>query len=218
MAREPPVELSRPPDEDQLERHCKSNKTHLATPHNSSYSSSNSQNTEAINTAISERELDGIRKINSPEVHVSIHGKSIVVMKSPNHDLYSTKKPTDSIVPIERSREANLERNANKSPEVRTQFDDLRVKFLQIQLLGITPHNWRFISLKFRVKWMVESSARKIPAKLEVKSPEFMELQIEELILLPWTSIIQTYPIMSMEETSETPIQGNQWILLLMIQ
>ncbi|KAH0709370.1 hypothetical protein KY284_010797 [Solanum tuberosum] len=122
MAREPPVELSRPPDEDQLERHGKSNKTHLATPHNSSYSSSNSQNTEAINTAISERELDGIRKVISPEVHVSIHGKSITVMKSPNHDLYATKNPTDSIVPIERSREANLERNANKSPEVRTQI------------------------------------------------------------------------------------------------
>ncbi|WMV45632.1 hypothetical protein MTR67_039017 [Solanum verrucosum] len=122
MAREPPMELSRPPDEEQLERHGKSNKTHLATPHNSSYSSSNTQKTEAINTAISEREMDGIRKINSPELHVSIHGKSIVVMKSPNHDLYSTKNPTDSIVPIERYRDANLERNANKSPEVHTQI------------------------------------------------------------------------------------------------
>ncbi|KAG5572055.1 hypothetical protein H5410_061821 [Solanum commersonii] len=122
MAREPPVELSQPPDKDHLERHGKSNKTQLATPHNSSYSSSNSQNTEAINTAISERELDGTRKIISLEVHVSIHGKSIAVTKSPNHDLYSTKNPTDSIVPIERSRNANLERNANKSPEVHPQI------------------------------------------------------------------------------------------------
>ncbi|KAG5613680.1 hypothetical protein H5410_013504 [Solanum commersonii] len=122
MAREPPVELSQPPDKDHLERYGKSNKTQLATPHNSSYSSSNSQNTEAINTATSERELDGTIKIISPEVHVSIHGKSIAVTKSSKHDLYSTKNPTDYIVPIERSRDANLERNANKSPEVHPQI------------------------------------------------------------------------------------------------
>ncbi|KAH0655533.1 hypothetical protein KY285_030415 [Solanum tuberosum] len=89
MAREPPMELPRPPDIDQPERHGKSNKTQLAMPHNSSHSSSNSQNIEAINTAILEKELDGTRKIISPEVHVSIHGKSTDVMKSPKHDLCS---------------------------------------------------------------------------------------------------------------------------------
>ncbi|KAH0652853.1 hypothetical protein KY289_030531 [Solanum tuberosum] len=89
MALEPPMELPRPPDIDQPERHGKSNKTQPATPHNSSHSSSNSQNIEAINTAILEKELDGIRKIISPEVHVSIHGKSTDVMKSPKHDLCS---------------------------------------------------------------------------------------------------------------------------------
>ncbi|KAG5616050.1 hypothetical protein H5410_015874 [Solanum commersonii] len=36
MARESPVELSQPPDKDHLERHGKSNKTQLTTPHNSS--------------------------------------------------------------------------------------------------------------------------------------------------------------------------------------
>ncbi|KAH0639356.1 hypothetical protein KY285_035942 [Solanum tuberosum] len=96
MAREPPAELPRPPDKDQPERHGKSNKSHQTKPHNSSHSSSNSQNTEAINTVILEKELEGTHKIIS--------------------------HPTDSTVPIERSRDAILKGIANKFLEVRPQI------------------------------------------------------------------------------------------------
>ncbi|KAH0633295.1 hypothetical protein KY284_036081 [Solanum tuberosum] len=43
-------------------------------------------------------------------------------MEAPNHDLSSTKSPTDSTVPIERSRDAILKGIANKLPEVRPQI------------------------------------------------------------------------------------------------
>ncbi|KAH0685843.1 hypothetical protein KY285_016399 [Solanum tuberosum] len=119
MAREPSVELPRPPNEDQLERQRKGNKTQAATPHNSSHSSSKSQNTKAINIAISEKELDGAHKIIPPEHNVTNPRKKNGVMVSPSQDVYRSKKSTDSTAPVQRNHEAIFEEDANKSPELR---------------------------------------------------------------------------------------------------
>uniref|UniRef100_M1DW50 Bifunctional endo-1,4-beta-xylanase xylA n=1 Tax=Solanum tuberosum TaxID=4113 RepID=M1DW50_SOLTU len=64
MAREPPVEPHRPPDQHPSERHDNGNNPQLSTLHYTSHSSSKSQDTDAVNTAFSKKELEGTRKFN----------------------------------------------------------------------------------------------------------------------------------------------------------
>ncbi|KAH0639241.1 hypothetical protein KY290_036520 [Solanum tuberosum] len=122
MAREPQTELHRPPNDAQSEHLNISNKTDPASLSNSSHNSTNLQNTDAINTMISVKELEGTRQIISLEVNALIHGKAIGVMESPNHDLHFSKKSSNSTVPIERNRQATFARDANQSPETCLQF------------------------------------------------------------------------------------------------
>ncbi|KAH0639197.1 hypothetical protein KY290_036481 [Solanum tuberosum] len=122
MAREPPAELPWPPNEYQTERLNDSNKTHPATLSNSPHNSMNSQNTDAINTAISVKELDGTREIISPGVVVFINEKGIGNMESPSLDLHHSKNPVDFTVPTNRNREGTFARNANESQELLLSF------------------------------------------------------------------------------------------------
>ncbi|KAH0657912.1 hypothetical protein KY289_026660 [Solanum tuberosum] len=135
MAREPPVELPRPPDQCQSERHGNGNKPQLLRSHYTSQSSSKSQDTDAVNTAFSEKELEGIRKIMSYETTGLNHGKVLGPMECTSFDLQHSKKSIDSTVPIVRNREAISERNANESPESRRQ---IRVTSGQIQTASTT--------------------------------------------------------------------------------
>ncbi|KAH0639252.1 hypothetical protein KY290_036531 [Solanum tuberosum] len=122
MAREPPAELPRSPDDVQMERLNVNYKTHPATLSDSSYNSTNLQNTVAINTAISVKELEGTRKIIPPEASALIHGNASGVMESPIHDLHPRKKSSDSTAPIDRNHQAIFARDANESPESRSQL------------------------------------------------------------------------------------------------
>ncbi|KAG5631331.1 hypothetical protein H5410_003048 [Solanum commersonii] len=91
MECEPPVGLFKSPDQGHLRCLQQMNKTHHESPSNSSYNSMNLRNNEVMHIAISERELDGIQNIISPD-----HEK-----------LQHTKKSCDSISPIERTEEVN---------------------------------------------------------------------------------------------------------------
>uniref|UniRef100_M1D845 Uncharacterized protein n=1 Tax=Solanum tuberosum TaxID=4113 RepID=M1D845_SOLTU len=99
MARTPPVSLFRPPDQSHLRRSEETNKTHQAASSNSSYNSTKSRNTEAMNSAISERELEGIQKIISPDQDKQIQRKLFIGNESPNRGLQHTQKSHDSIEP-----------------------------------------------------------------------------------------------------------------------
>uniref|UniRef100_M1DH02 Bifunctional endo-1,4-beta-xylanase xylA n=1 Tax=Solanum tuberosum TaxID=4113 RepID=M1DH02_SOLTU len=142
MARETPPELPRPPDELQKGRLNDSNKTQLATLSNSSHNSTKLQNTNAINTAISVKELEGTREFISTGDNTLIRGKGIGNMESTNLDLQHSKKPSDSTVPIARNREAISKRIANSSPEMCPQ---IRATSSQIRADSVTgdysPHD-----------------------------------------------------------------------------
>ncbi|KAH0768928.1 hypothetical protein KY290_012909 [Solanum tuberosum] len=122
MAREPPVNGFRPPDENQQRRLEKTNKTHQESPSNSSYSSTNSRNNEAMHIASSERELDGIHKIISQDREKLIHGKLSTGNESTNQELQYTKKSCESIVPFERTDEAISGNFTEKSQELSLQI------------------------------------------------------------------------------------------------
>ncbi|KAH0768842.1 hypothetical protein KY290_012823 [Solanum tuberosum] len=122
MARAPPVSLFRSPDQSHLRRSEETNKTHQAASSNSSYNSTKSRNTEAMNNAISERELEGIQKIISPDQDKQIQRKLFIGNESPNRGLQHTQKSHDSIEPIARSGEANFGEIGANSPELRLQI------------------------------------------------------------------------------------------------
>ncbi|KAH0684449.1 hypothetical protein KY289_022201 [Solanum tuberosum] len=150
MAREPPAELPRSPDDVQMERLNVNYKTHPATLSDSSYNSTNLQNTVAINTAISVKELEGTRKIIPPEASALIHGNARITRQF--------------------SRETRMNRQ-NRD----LNFELLPAKLGQIQPLGITPLMRRFISQKSQVEWTEESPAGVTPTKIVLSSPEFMK-------------------------------------------
>ncbi|KAH0672720.1 hypothetical protein KY284_023807 [Solanum tuberosum] len=106
MARELSMELPRPPNQCQSERHGNGNKPQLLTPQYTSHSSSKSQDTYAVNTAFSKKELEGIRKMISTEATGSNHGKVLGHMECTSPDLQHSKKSFDSTVPIDSNREA----------------------------------------------------------------------------------------------------------------
>ncbi|KAH0778689.1 hypothetical protein KY290_005116 [Solanum tuberosum] len=117
MSREPPVELSRPPDQCQSKRHGNGNKPQLLTPHYTFHSSSKLQDTYVVNTSFSEKELEGIRKIISYETTGSNHGKVLGLTEYTSSDLQHSTISIDSTIPIDRNREAISARIANESPE-----------------------------------------------------------------------------------------------------
>ncbi|KAH0736057.1 hypothetical protein KY285_011764 [Solanum tuberosum] len=122
MAREPPGGILRPPDLSQQGRLEQTNKTHEDSPSNSSYSSTNSRNNEAMLVAISEKELDGIQKVISPDRDMVIHGNLFSGNDSTNQGLQHTEKSSYSILPIARTEEAISEKIAGSSSEMRHQF------------------------------------------------------------------------------------------------
>ncbi|KAH0716635.1 hypothetical protein KY285_012666 [Solanum tuberosum] len=130
MAREPPEELFRPPDQFHQERLGQRNKTHQQSPTTSSSNSVKSRINEAINIAISERELDGIRKNISSDHTDVIHEKVVRGIDSPHKDLQHTTKSSDFISPIVRSEEANSGQIVAELPERRLQ---IRTSFQQIR-------------------------------------------------------------------------------------
>ncbi|KAH0652702.1 hypothetical protein KY289_030380 [Solanum tuberosum] len=207
MARETPPELPRPPDELQQGRLNDSNKTQLATLSNSSHNSTKLQNTDAINTAISVKELEGTREFISTGDNTLIRGKGIGNMESTNLDLQHSKQPSDSTVPIARNREAISARIANSSPEMRPQ---IRATSSQIRADSVTgeysPHDK---SQKFQAKWMVESSPVRIPAKIKFMSPEYTQRLGKETYPLQWTFIHQRFQAIWMKETPTIAIQFN---------
>ncbi|KAG5599504.1 hypothetical protein H5410_030874 [Solanum commersonii] len=89
---------------------------------NSSHNFTNSQNTDAINTTILVKELEGTRKIISPGTIDSIHKKLIEDKESPSLDPHHSKKPANFAVPIDSNREAPLARSANESLEIHIQI------------------------------------------------------------------------------------------------
>uniref|UniRef100_M1DNV2 Bifunctional endo-1,4-beta-xylanase xylA n=1 Tax=Solanum tuberosum TaxID=4113 RepID=M1DNV2_SOLTU len=122
MAREPPVSLFQAAGPSHLRRSEETNKTHQESLSNSSYNSTNSRNTEAMNIAISERELEGIQKIISPGRDRLIHRKLLTGNDSPNQGLQHTQKSHDSTMPIARSDEAISGELVAHSPELRLQI------------------------------------------------------------------------------------------------
>jgi len=122
MAREPPLGIPRPPDQSQQGRLEQTNKTHQDSPSNSSYSSTNSRKNEAMLVAISERELDGIQKVNSPDRAMVIHGKLFSGNDSTNQGIQHTEKSSYSVLPIARTEEAICGKIAGPSSEMRPQF------------------------------------------------------------------------------------------------
>ncbi|KAG5586090.1 hypothetical protein H5410_046524, partial [Solanum commersonii] len=119
-----------------------SNKTQPATLSNSSHISTKSQNTDAINIAISVKELESTQEINSPEVNTLIRGKWIGNMEYTSFDLQHNKKSTNSIVPIASNREAISARIANSLPEMRLQFRDTSSQVHALSITGdYSPHD-----------------------------------------------------------------------------
>ncbi|KAG5599229.1 hypothetical protein H5410_030599 [Solanum commersonii] len=98
------------------------NKTHQQSPNTSSSNSVKSRINEAINIAISERELDGIRKNISSDHTDVIHEKVIRGNDSPHKDLQYTTKSLDFIAPIARTEGANSGQIVEESPERRLQI------------------------------------------------------------------------------------------------
>ncbi|KAH0776722.1 hypothetical protein KY290_008133 [Solanum tuberosum] len=122
MAREPPEDPFRPPDQPHQERLEQTNKTHPPSPSNSIGNSVNSRMNEAMNIAISERELDGIRKNISTDLNDVFDTRLVHGNESPNQELQHITKSMDSIIPIARSKDASSGQIANESPERRLQF------------------------------------------------------------------------------------------------
>ncbi|KAG5580302.1 hypothetical protein H5410_050929 [Solanum commersonii] len=85
MAREPPVEVHQPPDQYQSER--RDNGKQSSTLPYTSHSSSKSQVIDAVNTAFSKKEQEGIRKFNSHKVFGSNLGKVLMPMESTSPEL-----------------------------------------------------------------------------------------------------------------------------------
>ncbi|KAG5586020.1 hypothetical protein H5410_046454 [Solanum commersonii] len=126
MAHEPPVELRWLPDHHQSERHDDGNKPQSSTPSYTSHSSSKAQDTKAVNTAISERELEGIRKFISHEISGSNLGKVSMTLESTSPELQHSKKSLDSTIPIDSNREAISARIATESTELRATSGRIR--------------------------------------------------------------------------------------------
>ncbi|KAH0712245.1 hypothetical protein KY289_008204 [Solanum tuberosum] len=122
MAREPPEVPFRPPDQSHQERLDKTDKTHPQSPSNSISNSVNSRLNEAMNIAISERELDGIRKNISTDFNDVFYERLANGDDSPNQELQHTKKSVDSIIPIARTEDAISGQIAKESPERRLQI------------------------------------------------------------------------------------------------
>ncbi|KAH0652875.1 hypothetical protein KY289_030553 [Solanum tuberosum] len=121
MAREPPVEPHWPPDQHPSERHDNGNNPQLSTLHYTSHSSSKSQDTDAVNTAFSKKELEGTRKFNFHDASGLNLGKVLMAIESTSPELQHSKKSLDSTVPIDSNREAISVRIATESPELRCQ-------------------------------------------------------------------------------------------------
>uniref|UniRef100_M1DR39 Uncharacterized protein n=1 Tax=Solanum tuberosum TaxID=4113 RepID=M1DR39_SOLTU len=120
MAHEPPVSFFRSPDQSLPERPEQTNKTHQAASPNSSYNSTNSQNTDHI--AICEMELDGIQKIISSDRDKLIHRRLFSGNDPTNQGLQHTQKSHDSVAPIARYGEAISGNFDANSPELRLQI------------------------------------------------------------------------------------------------
>ncbi|XP_049366633.1 uncharacterized protein LOC125831499 [Solanum verrucosum] len=129
MARAPPVNLFRPPDQSHLRRFEETNKTHQESPSNSSYNFTKLRNTEAMNIAISERELEGIHKFISLDRDKLINRKLFSGNDSTNQGLQHTQKLHDSIAPIARSDEATSGKIRANSPERRLQIRPTSYQF-----------------------------------------------------------------------------------------
>ncbi|KAH0665197.1 hypothetical protein KY285_026403 [Solanum tuberosum] len=97
MAREPPVDNFRPPDQSQQWRHEQKNKTHQELQSNSSYNFMKSRHNEAMNIAISEKELEGIQKIISSEHDMVIQEMLFSGKDYTSQDLQHTKKSGDEV-------------------------------------------------------------------------------------------------------------------------
>ncbi|KAH0736216.1 hypothetical protein KY290_011893 [Solanum tuberosum] len=129
MARAPPVNLFRPPDQSHQRRSEETIKSHQEPASNSSYNSTKSRNTEAMNIAISERELDGIQRFISPDRDKLIHRKLFSRDDSPTQGLQHTQKSHESITPIVRSEEANSEKIGANPSELRLQIRPISHQF-----------------------------------------------------------------------------------------
>ncbi|KAH0661511.1 hypothetical protein KY284_026442 [Solanum tuberosum] len=138
MAREPPVDNFRPPDQSQQGRHEQKNKTHQELQSNSSYNFMKSRHNEAMNIAISEKELEGIQKIISSEHDMVIQEMLFSGKDYTSQDLQHTKKSGDYSLPIARTEEAISEKIAAPSPELRPQFLYFPNNFVAIGALVIT--------------------------------------------------------------------------------
>ncbi|KAK6780040.1 hypothetical protein RDI58_022224 [Solanum bulbocastanum] len=104
MATEPSDVQLRSPDQDQSTRDSSAYKPQLDASPESSANPSKMRRTEAINVAISERELDWARKIISLEQLGMIRVNSVDKHESMYKDLSASQKSNDSIIQIERSK------------------------------------------------------------------------------------------------------------------
>ncbi|KAG5568560.1 hypothetical protein H5410_064421 [Solanum commersonii] len=104
------------------QRRAQTNKTLPQSPSNSVSNSVNLRMNEVMNIAISERELDGIRKNISTDLNDVIYERLVKGDDSPNQELQHTTKSIDSIIPIVRSEDAISGQIANESLERRLQI------------------------------------------------------------------------------------------------
>uniref|UniRef100_M1E0Z7 Uncharacterized protein n=1 Tax=Solanum tuberosum TaxID=4113 RepID=M1E0Z7_SOLTU len=176
MAREPPVDNFRPPDQSQQGRHEQKNKTHQELQSNSSYNFMKSRHNEAMNIAISEKELEGIQNIISSEHDMVIQEMLFSGKDYTSQDLQHTKKSGDYSLPIARTEEAISEKIAAPSPELRPQILYFPNNFVAIGALVITHQVMRYISLKSQVKWMAQSPATR---KQMIAPPKKLQEQHE---------------------------------------
>ncbi|KAH0639257.1 hypothetical protein KY285_035843 [Solanum tuberosum] len=91
MARDLSVEPHRPPDQHPSERHDNGNNPQLSTLHYTSHCSSKSQDTDAVNTTFSKKELEGTRKFNSHDASGLNLGKVLIPIESTSPELQHSK-------------------------------------------------------------------------------------------------------------------------------
>ncbi|XP_060206128.1 uncharacterized protein LOC132633611 [Lycium barbarum] len=119
MATSPPPGGDSPPDQCHLMCLDKTLPPQVESLQNSTHSSTNLQNSNAVTVAISQEQLSWAQEIISQANSSLIRVIPSIGSDSNSHDLLPLQVSAQSLLPIERSEQANLARIATESPKNR---------------------------------------------------------------------------------------------------
>ncbi|KAH0655484.1 hypothetical protein KY285_030366 [Solanum tuberosum] len=133
MAFVPAMEVPRPPDQDGEQRNGEIHLLQQTSLSNSHHNSTNLESNTSITVPLSDDELKWAQEIISLAKSGVIWIVPIDGMKSTPHDPFIVVKLHNSLLPTERSAQANFEENSPKSPQNSNEDSSELRQFLEIQ-------------------------------------------------------------------------------------